>query len=136
MRKAQPRDVLIDKPLDHPDVLAFLADEQGFRAFLVRANDWLHSGRAVVFRYEELHRDPVGALQRGADRIAPVAPERIAQAVEACSVENMRSRFANQAWRVRTATVGDSRNHLTEAHLAIFRERHADLIRSLGYEVR
>jgi hypothetical protein len=25
---------------------------------------------------------------------------------------------------------------LTEAHLAIFRENYADLIRSLGYEVR
>ena len=40
------------------------------------------------------------------------------------------------AWHVRTAKVGDSVEKLTEAQLAIFRERHADLIRSLGYEVR
>ena len=34
------------------------------------------------------------------------------------------------------AKVGDSRDRLTEAHLAIFRERYADQIHSLGYEVR
>jgi hypothetical protein len=39
-------------------------------------------------------------------------------------------------WNVRAATVGDSRERLTEAHLAIFRECYADQIRSLGYEVR
>jgi hypothetical protein len=40
------------------------------------------------------------------------------------------------AWHVRTAKVGDSRERLGEAHLSLFRERHGDLIRSLGYTVR
>jgi predicted PolB exonuclease-like 3'-5' exonuclease len=48
----------------------------------------------------------------------------------------MRQKSAMMAWNVRAAKVGDSRERLTEAHLAIFRERYADLIRSLGYEVR
>jgi hypothetical protein len=37
---------------------------------------------------------------------------------------------------VRTAKVGDSRGKLGEVHLQIFRDRHADLLSSLGYEVR
>jgi hypothetical protein len=40
------------------------------------------------------------------------------------------------ARHVRTATVGDSNNHLGEQHFKIFRERCSDLIRRLGYEVR
>jgi hypothetical protein len=34
------------------------------------------------------------------------------------------------------ARVGDSRDKLNEKHLAIFRDRYADIISSLGYEVR
>ncbi len=126
--------VLVDKPLHHPDVLTFL-ENGGYRGNLVKAERWLHGGRAVVLRYEDLHRDPMGALARATDQIAPVAPERIARAVEACSAENMRQRGRGMAKHVRTATVGDSKNHLGEQHFRIFRERHADLIRGLGYEV-
>ena len=37
---------------------------------------------------------------------------------------------------VRTAVVGDSREKLSEDHLAVFRDKYADVIRALGYEVR
>jgi hypothetical protein len=37
---------------------------------------------------------------------------------------------------VRTAKVGDSREKLNDEHLAIFRDKYADMIRTLGYEVR
>jgi hypothetical protein len=37
---------------------------------------------------------------------------------------------------VRAAKVGDSREKLNEEHLAVFREKYADMIRALGYEVR
>src|SRR5215213_5337285 len=79
---------LAGKPLDHPDTLAFL-DGDGYGVNLRKAADWLHSGRAVVLRYEELLRDPIGTLTRATDQIAPAAPERIARAVEECSAENM-----------------------------------------------
>ncbi len=123
------------KPLDHPDVLTFL-DSDGYGGNLRRAADWLHSGRAVVLRYEELLRDPIGTLTRATHQLAPVTPERIARAVEECSAENMRQRGAGIAKHVRTATVGDSKKHLSEEHLAIFRKHYADLIRGMGYEVR
>jgi hypothetical protein len=127
--------VLAGKSLDHPDTLAFL-ESGGYRKNLYKAADWLHSGRAVVLRYEELQRDPISHLKRATDHIDPVAPEVIARALEECSVENMRQRDPELAKHVRTATVGDSKKYLGEEHLAIFRERYADLIRRMGYEVR
>jgi hypothetical protein len=48
----------------------------------------------------------------------------------------VRQQDEKMAWHVRAAKVGDSREKLGEAHLTVFRERHADAIRSLGYEVR
>ena len=42
----------------------------------------------------------------------------------------------NMSKHVGTATVGDSRQRLTPVHLAIFRERHGDLIQRLGYDAR
>ena len=132
--KLRPRQRLVGKPLDHPDVLAFLADE--FGGNLARAYGWLRSGRAVVVRYEGLHGDPIAELARATEQIAPVGRERIEAAIEACRAENMRQMAEKLSWHVRSAKVGDSRERLSEAHLAIFRERHADLIRALGYEVR
>jgi hypothetical protein len=126
---------LAGKPLDHPDVLAFLR-RGGYRKNLYKAADWMHSGRAKVLRYEELQRDPVSELKRVTDQIDPVAPEVIARAVEECSAENMRQRGAGMAKHVRTATVGDSKKYLGEEHLAVFRELYADLIQGMGYEVR
>lgn len=132
--RERPRNAILDKPLDHPDVLAFLAD--GYGQNLSQANEWLHSGRAEVVRYEDLHRDPLGTLRRVTERIGPVPEERVARAVEACRAEKMRQKTAKYARHVRSATVGDSEQHLTAAHLAIFRERYGDLVRSLGYPVR
>jgi hypothetical protein len=132
----RPRQRMVGKPLDDPEVLAFLADARGFGSHLDTANDWLHSGRAVVVRYEALHSDPVAELTRATNAIAPVDRAQIEAAIEACSADNMRQRSEAKAWNIRVAKVGDSRQRLEETHLAIFRERYADKIRSLGYEVR
>ncbi len=134
-RRRSRRVALMGKPIDHPDVLRQLR-RGGYRKNLQKANEWLHSGRSTVVRYEALKRDELGELKHLTDQIAPVEVERLEYATETCSAENMRRMSASLAKHVRKATVGDSRNHLTEAHLAIFRERYGDLIRSLGYEVR
>ena len=133
-QRPHKRDVLVGKPLDHPDVLAYAAEH--FAANLTRANDWLHSGRAVVVRYEGLHRDPAAELARATDQIRPVERERIEAAIGACRAENMRLMKEKFAWQVRAARVGDSRERLGDPLLAVFRERHGDLVRSLGYDVR
>jgi hypothetical protein len=129
------RAALIGKPIDHPDVLRELR-RGGYRNNLSKANEWANSGRAAVVRYEDLKADPVGALGRLSAQIGSVAAERVERAVETCSAENMRRMSRSLSKHVRTATVGDSRNHLTEEHLEIFRDKYADLIRGLGYEVR
>jgi hypothetical protein len=133
-QKERRRNVLIGKPLDHPRVHDFIANE--FRANLSRAHEWARSGRAVVVRYEGLHRDPVAELTRATDQLAPVSPARIEAAIEACNAENMRQMKEKFTWQIRAATVGDSRQRLSEPLLAVFREQHGDLIRALGYEVR
>jgi Sulfotransferase domain len=132
----RPRHRMVGRPLDDPEVLAFLADPQGFGSHLTTAERWLHSGRALVVRYEELHDDPLAALTRLTEAIAPVDRTRIETAVEVCRAENMRQRAELHPWRVRTARIGDSKERLGQAHLAIFREHYADVIASLGYEVR
>ena len=95
-QKARKRDALIGKPLDHPDVLAYLAKD--FRSNIVRAHEWLHSGRAVVVRYEGLHRDPVGELARATGQIRPVEHARINAAIEVCHVDNMRQMKEKFTW--------------------------------------
>jgi hypothetical protein len=132
----RPRQRMVGKPLDDPEVLAYLADPNGFGGHPRTAQAWLQSGRASVVRYEELHADPVAALTRLTAQIAAVERERIDQAIERCRAENMRQRSETMAWNVRVAKVGDSKDRLGDEHLAIFRERYADLITALGYDVR
>jgi hypothetical protein len=122
------------KPLDDPETIAFLDEALG--PYLDRAADWLESGRSVVLRYEELHRDPLAALTRAAEQIQPLPPERIAAAITACEADTLRTAQPGLRKRIRTATVGDWRNHLTSAHLERFRASHAERIRAIGYEVQ
>ena len=133
-KRPHKRDILAGKAIDDPVVLAYIANQ--FRSNISQANGWLHSGRAVIVRYEGLHHDPLAELTRATGQIAPVSPETIEAAIETCRSENMRQMKPKFAWQVRAATVGDSRKHLDEPILAVFREHHAELIRSLGYEVR
>lgn len=130
----RPRQAMYGKAIDHADVLDFLGNS--FGAHINRALGWQESGRAIPIRYEELHRDPVDALTRLTDSIAPVSQETIRRALDACRADRVRQQDEKMAWHVRSAKVGDSRGKLTEAHLAIFRDQHGSLIRQLGYEVR
>jgi hypothetical protein len=133
-KKQRPRDAMIGKPIDDPLILDYLAD--GFGQLIQRADEWAHSGRAVVVRYEDLHSDPVGALTRVTNQIEPIDTARIEQAIEACSADNMRQMSKRMSQHVRAAKVGDSRGKLSEPHLKIFREKYGELLTSLGYEVR
>ena len=83
-----------------------------------------------------LHTDPIDELRSVTDNIQPVPDERIAAALESCSADNMRKMGGEKSKHVRAAKVGDSREKLNDEHLAVFREKYADMIRALGYEVR
>ena len=130
------RSELYGKELGDAEVLAMLRNG-GYLGNLAKAEAWVQSGRAHVLRYEELHADPVGALTKLSEQLGPASPDTIMAAVTHCSADAMRQRGGGEAQHVRAATVGDSRNHLTDEHLAIFRDdRYARLIESLGYAVR
>jgi hypothetical protein len=135
MRSGRRTDVMVGKSLGDPEVIAYLR-HGGFRNNMRRAKEWLESGRTLVVRYERLHSDPIVELRAVTDQIQPVPDERIAFAVESCSAENMRKMGGERSKHVRAAKVGDSREKLNPEHLAVFRERYADMIQALGYEVR
>jgi len=135
LRRGRPSDIIIGKPLDHPDVMAYLR-EQGFRRNIWIAKEWVESGRTAVVRYEDLHRAPIATLERLAAALGPVSQGKLTEAVETCSAENMRKQPGERAKHVRTATIGDSKKRLNDEHLAIIRECYGDLIRSLDYDVR
>jgi Sulfotransferase domain len=134
-RRGRRRDAISGKSLSDPEVIEYLRNG-GFRNNMRRAKEWMESGRTLVVRYERLHSDPIEELRSVTDKIQPIPDERIATAVAACSADNMRKLGGRNAQHVRTAKVGDSREKLNEEHLAVFREKYADMIRALGYEVR
>jgi hypothetical protein len=127
-RGGRRTDVMAGKSLSDPEVVEYLRNG-GFRNNMRRAKEWLESGRTLIVRYERLHSDPIAELRTVTDKIEP-APE------ETCSAENMRQMGGPKSQHVRAAKVGDSREKLTEEHLAVFRDKYADMIRALGYEVR
>ena len=128
----RPRSKMVGKPLDHPDVLSYLAEDFS----LQRAYDWFHSGRAIPVRYEDLHADPMATLKRVTDQIEVVDQAAIEAAVAACQIEAVLKANPRLSHTVRTGKVGESRSQLTEEHLQIIRERWGDHIASLGYQVR
>lgn len=130
----QAHDAMIGQPIDSPAALDYLA--HGFTETLDKGIAWLTGGRSVVVRYENLHANPMTELIHATNAMQPVDQARVIQAVEACQADVLLQRRKGLQRRIRTATVGDWRNHLTDVHLAIFREVHADRIRALGYEVQ
>lgn len=133
-RSERASDPMIGKAIDDPAVLDFLAND--FGDALAKANGWLHSHRSIVVRYERLHDDPIGELTGATNRISPVDPVRIHRSIGTCDAATLRKSRKGLRKRIRSATVGDWRNYLTETHLTIFRDRYADQIRSLGYDVQ
>jgi Sulfotransferase domain len=131
--RSRDADVMIGRAIDDPESLAFLAD--GFDADLRKGIAWLESGRSAVVRYEALHADPGAALADLTAHLQAVAPERIERAIEECQAENLLQQRKGLKRRIRSATVGDWKNHLNDEHLRIMRERHAGLIERLGYTV-
>jgi Sulfotransferase domain len=126
---------IMGKPLDHPEVIAFLRRGE-YRSNLEKARDWAKSGRTVLIRYEELSRDPLATLRRATAEIAPVDDETLRAAIDYCRADRMRQRRKGGNQHVRAATVGDSLRRLNDDHLNAFRDVYGDLIAELGYPVR
>ena len=126
--------IAIGKSIDHPDVLRFL--EENFRKQLMRSVSWMQSGRALVVRYEDMHRDAFGTIGNLVEQIEPAHESWIVRAIELCSAARMRKRDEWMEKHIRSAVIGDWQNHLSNVHLEIFRSSHADLVEILGYDVQ
>lgn len=133
-RREKRANPIVGKPIDSPEAMTYLKTD--FQNLLQRADGWLHADEVAVVRYEELHRDPVAELSKITNQIEPVSQERIERAVKTCEAQTLRQSRPGLQKRIRSATVGDWRNHLNEEHLAIFRSRYVDLIERLGYQVQ
>ncbi|MGD8751682.1 MAG: sulfotransferase domain-containing protein [Anaerolineales bacterium] len=124
------------KSIDHPEVLDFIKRvEGGFGIHLVLANKWLKDGRSILIRFEALKSDTYQTVKSITDQIQPVTDAVIHQALEETSAKRMREKSNILSRHIRKASVGDWRNHLTQAHLNVFKTYHGDLIENLGYEV-
>jgi hypothetical protein len=130
---ADPAARLAGKAIDSPEAFEFLAE--GFKVNLQQAVDWLRSGRSNVVRYEDIQVTPVRTISRLAATLKAVPEERIRQAIILSRAHLMRSRDEVMAKHIRSGTVGDWMNHLTEQHLDVFREHHSESIRLLDYDV-
>lgn len=123
------------KPIDDPDVVEFLRDKTGgFRIHILSAKKWLDSERSIILRYEDLSDEPVRVMTEVTRRIRSVSEEIIRDAIESCSVPNMRGAFLQNRKHIRKGTVGDWQNHLSGEHLDAVKS-HAGLIKALGYQV-
>lgn len=129
--EGHPRAALAERPLQHPSVLGYLVTE--FEKSLQRSVRWSQDPDVLVVRYEHLHDDPRGALRRLTNGIRPVSAGRIDDALASCAIDAMRAALPHT---VKTGTVGGSCGELGEEHLRIFRERHGEAVRALGYPVR
>ena len=101
-----------------------------------RAKEWLESGRTLVVRYERLHSDPIEELRPVTDRSSRCRTSASPPRWRAAAPTTCARWVVERSKHVRAAKVGDSREKLNDEHLAVFREKYADMIRALGYEVR
>jgi hypothetical protein len=134
-RPEHPLRVLYGKTIDHADVLDYISRDDGFGRHIYVSNKWVESERTTFIRYENLHRSPFLELKETTDCISPTIDEVIGEAIQACSAEKMRREKKNWEKHIRKGEIGDWQNHLTEAHLDIFRRQYGELIEKLGYEV-
>jgi hypothetical protein len=128
-----PSGVLIDKPLEHPDVVDFIATP--YRRHLRLSIVWMRSGRALLLRYEELKANPMASVRYLANTLPARNDDEIQAALKRCTPESLRAKGSWLARHVRSASVGEGRSMLGPANKRAFRDHHGALIRALGYEV-
>ncbi len=129
----RPPSTLVGKEIDHPDVIAYI--EGHYREHLKISLKWVLSGESIVLRYEDLKSEPVAKLTNLATQLQPVDASRIESVLEANRVDRLQ---ANGGWlskHVRSGSVGDWKNELSDSHLDAFRRCHAEVIKEIGYSV-
>jgi hypothetical protein len=132
--KTHPVNMLVGKPLDHPDVYSYLQVQ--YRGNLMLADAWVQCKRSHLVRYEDLLKDPCATVAELAAKMHEnPSPRLIKKHVDLCSAKRLKKRGGYWEVHIRTATSGDWKTVLGNEHLRILRDNHADLIESTGYDV-
>jgi len=130
---ADPGVRAIRKPITHPDVLDLLTNE--FGRFLDQGIAWLESHRSFLVRYEELHHDPNAVVARAHSHFGLELVMPVQAAVSGSNAEALRREGSDFQRHVRSGRMGTWREHLTGAHVDVFRRSHRSRIERLGYKV-
>jgi hypothetical protein len=123
---------LAGKPIDDATVLTFLHDD--FREDMDWLIGWLDSGAPLV-RYERLAADEAATLTELSQGLGRLSAKQIDRALAACEAPPVYRARPSRGRRMPALPPGSWREQLSEAHLAILRDRYGDDIRRLGYEV-
>lgn len=123
---------LSGRAIDDERVLAYLAGE--FADEIAWLINWHDSGTPIV-RLERLETDPAGALTELAAILGPLSTKQIARAVAVCSQANVIYSPPGYGRRMAAVPSGAWRDRLSDAHLAILRDRYVTEVSRLGYEV-
>lgn len=126
---------IFGKPIDHPDVYAYIGDKAGgFGIHLLSAINWMESGRSIIVRYEDLKTSPIQVLREVSAGIEAAGEPTLQSAIKKCTAQNMRKLFSRYRKHIRKGESGDWRNNLNAGHLGAM-AAHSAWIEKLGYEV-
>jgi hypothetical protein len=112
------------------------AEQPPFYSDLACSIDWMRSGASRVIRYEDLQRDPVGALKQVTDQIQPVSIDAIERALEQCDMGMLRMLAGKASSKFfREGKVGGWREILSPAVLDDLRrlDPYPEQFAALGY---
>jgi hypothetical protein len=119
--------------LGSPGVRAYV--RQYYHTLLNISIGWIYSRTSCVVRYEDLQRDPEGALARVCARIAPVSSDTIARAVEQSEIGVLRRLAVQDSGFFRQGGVGEWRDVLPGEVVDILRtvDPYPAQLAALGY---
>ena len=124
---------MIGRSIHDRRILDYLKHHFGWHMGLT--SRWLQQNQSILVRYEDLHDDAFCEMKRVTDLMSPVHDSVITTAIAASQPDVMKQLSPELNKHIRSARVGDWREHLSEEHLRIFRSFHADAIESSGYTV-
>lgn len=122
---------LIGQPLDGKSVFDFMIND--FREPTISLS-WIHSGKALVVRYEELNKETESTLVRLTNQIEPVGRKRVQFAMHKCTKDKMRKRAKFLKVNVRKGVIGEGKEVLSDRHLNLIREKYGAEFAALGYQ--
>jgi hypothetical protein len=130
-----PCQSMIGETLDSPKTLEYL--RSGFRAeYFDLSTQWIHSGRALVVRYENLHLDPEGVLLKLSAPLGELPVDQIRKAIDLCRFESLKS-VATGPMRshYRQGRMGSWKSELPSEHRELMKKLYSDEIAFLGYSL-